>query len=55
VPLICDFAKTEEQRLMFKAGVIDPNQYSRPYTLPPSVPEDRARALEAAFAATMTS
>jgi tripartite-type tricarboxylate transporter receptor subunit TctC len=53
VPLINDLAKTEEQRLMFKAGVIDPNQYSRPYSLPPGVPEDRARAVEAAFATTM--
>lgn len=50
VPLIYQFAKEEEQRQLLKAGIIAPNQYARPYALPPGVPTDRALALETAFA-----
>ena len=53
IPLIYQFAKDDEQRQLFKFGVIDPNMYARPYIVPPGVPADRGRLLEMAFAKTM--
>ena len=32
-----------------KLGLIKPNNYARPYALPPGVPQDRVKAIEAAF------
>lgn len=53
VPLILNYAKTDEQRELLRFGIIVPNQFTRPYFLPPGVPADRAAALRAAFAKTM--
>jgi len=54
VPLIQNYAKTEEQRLLLRFGIIVPNRFTRPYFLPPDVPADRVAALRTAFAKTMT-
>ncbi len=52
VPLIMDFAKTEEQkqilRLVFARQVM-----GRPFTAPPGIPQDRLEALRKAFMDTM--
>jgi len=53
VPLILNFAKTDEQRDLLRFGIIVPNQFTRPYFLPPGVPADRVAALRAAFAKTI--
>lgn len=53
VPLILNYVKTDEQRELLRFGIIVPNQFTRPYFLPPGVPADRAAALRAAFAKTM--
>lgn len=53
VPLILNYAKTDEQRELLRFGIIVPNQFTRPYFLPPGVPDDRVAALRAAFAKTM--
>lgn len=53
VPLLLDFARTEEQRRILRYGIVVPNQFTRPYFLPPDVPADRAALLEGAFARTM--
>lgn len=53
VPLIYDFTRSEEQRQLFRMGIINPNQYARPYALPPGVPPDRAQALREAFEKTL--
>lgn len=53
VPLILNYAKTDEQRELLRFGIIVPNQFTRPYFLPPGVPADRVAALRAAFAKTM--
>jgi tripartite-type tricarboxylate transporter receptor subunit TctC len=50
VPLISDFAKTEEQRQLLKLLTI-PNAIGRPYIAPPDVPADRLAILRDAFAA----
>ena len=49
VPSIYQYARTEEQREMLKLGLVKPNSYARPYAMPPGVPVDRVRAVEAAF------
>lgn len=49
VPTIPMIAKTDEQRLMLKYGTSTPNDFGKVYVLPPGVPADRAKALEAAF------
>ena len=53
VPSIYQFARNEEEKQLFKLGLVKPNTYARPYALPPGVPQDRARALEAAFQKTL--
>jgi tripartite-type tricarboxylate transporter receptor subunit TctC len=53
VPLILNYARTDEQRELLRFGIIVPNQFTRPYFLPPEVPADRVAALRAAFAKTM--
>jgi tripartite-type tricarboxylate transporter receptor subunit TctC len=52
VPLVMDFAKTEDQQQIFKL-IFARQVMGRPYLAPPGVPKDRADALRAAFAATM--
>src|SRR5262249_56047964 len=53
VPLVMDFAKTDEQRQILKM-IFARNVMGRPYLAPPNVPADRVAALRDAFAATMT-
>jgi hypothetical protein len=53
VPLVMDFAKTDEQRQILKM-IFARNVMGRPYLAPPSVPADRVAALREAFSATMT-
>jgi tripartite-type tricarboxylate transporter receptor subunit TctC len=53
VPLVTDFAKTDEQRQILKM-VFARQVMGRPYVAPPGVPEDRVAALRKAFTDTMT-
>jgi tripartite-type tricarboxylate transporter receptor subunit TctC len=53
VPLVMDFAKTEDQQQMFKL-IFARQVMGRPYLAPPDVPKDRAEALRKAFMDTMT-
>jgi tripartite-type tricarboxylate transporter receptor subunit TctC len=52
VPLIMDFAKTDEQRQIFKL-IFARQVMGRPFLAPPGVPADRMAALRQAFADTM--
>src|SRR6516225_4365392 len=52
VPLVMDFAKTEDQQQMFKL-IFARQVMGRPYLAPPDVPKDRAEALRKAFMDTM--
>ena len=52
VPLVMDFAKTEEQQQIFKL-IFARQVMGRPYLAPPNVPKDRADALRTAFSETM--
>ena len=52
VPLVMDFAKTEDQQQMFKL-IFARQVMGRPYLAPPDVPKDRAEALRKAFSDTM--
>ena len=52
VPTIPMLAKNEEQRQLLRFGTSVPNQFGKVYVLPPGVPQERAAALEAAFAKT---
>ena len=53
VPLIMDFAKTDEQRQIFKL-IFARQVMGRPFLAPPGMPADRLAALRQAFAETMT-
>jgi tripartite-type tricarboxylate transporter receptor subunit TctC len=52
VPLVMDFAKTEDQQQIFKL-IFARQVMGRPYLAPPRVPADRADALRNAFVRTM--
>jgi tripartite-type tricarboxylate transporter receptor subunit TctC len=52
VPLVMDFAKTDEQRQILKLAFAR-NVMGRPYLAPPNVPADRVAALRDAFMTTM--
>jgi tripartite-type tricarboxylate transporter receptor subunit TctC len=52
VPLVMDFAKSEDQQQMFKL-IFARQVMGRPYLAPPDVPKDRAEALRKAFMDTM--
>jgi tripartite-type tricarboxylate transporter receptor subunit TctC len=52
VPLVADFATTDEQRQILKL-VFARQVMGRPYLAPPGIPKDRAEALQQAFMATM--
>jgi tripartite-type tricarboxylate transporter receptor subunit TctC len=52
VPTIPEIAKTEEQKQMLRFGTSVPNDFNRPYVVPPETPADRVRALQAALTAT---
>ena len=49
VPSIYQYARNDEERQMLKLGLVKPNSYARPYAMPPGVPLDRVRAIQAAF------
>ncbi len=53
VPLVMDFAKTDEQRQILKM-VFARNVMGRPFLAPPNLPADRVAALRQAFMDTMT-
>jgi len=52
VPLITDFARTDEQRQLLKL-IFARQVVGRPYLAPPGIPKDRADALRRAFMDTM--
>jgi tripartite-type tricarboxylate transporter receptor subunit TctC len=52
VPLITELAKTDEQRQILKL-IFARQVMGRPYLAPPTVPKDRAEALQKAFMDTM--
>jgi tripartite-type tricarboxylate transporter receptor subunit TctC len=52
VPLVTDFAKTDEQRAILKM-VFARNVMGRPYMAPPNIPADRLATLRKAFMDTM--
>jgi tripartite-type tricarboxylate transporter receptor subunit TctC len=52
VPLVIDYAKTEEQREELKL-VLSNHGFGWPYIMAGEVPADRAKAMQAAFEATM--
>ena len=53
VPLVMDFAKTDEQRAILKL-IFARNVMGRPYLAPPNLPPDRLATLRKAFMETMT-
>jgi hypothetical protein len=53
MPSIYQFTYNYEEREMLKLGLVKPNSYARPYAMPPGVPRDRVRAVEAAFLKTL--
>ena len=54
VPLALDLAKTEEARVLLKAGAIDPSAIVRVYVTTPRTPKDRLQILRRAFMNTLT-
>jgi tripartite-type tricarboxylate transporter receptor subunit TctC len=52
LPLVMDFAKTDEQRDILKI-LLSMKQYGYPYFVGPEVPKERVEALQAAFASTV--
>ena len=54
VPMALDLAKTEEARMLLKAGAIDPTAIVRVYVTTPRTPKDRLQILTNAFAKTLT-
>ena len=52
VPLIMDYAKSEEQREILNV-LMGPKQFAYPYFMAPGIPPERAAAVEKAFLATM--
>jgi tripartite-type tricarboxylate transporter receptor subunit TctC len=52
VPLVMDFAKTEDQRQIFRL-IFARQVMGRPYLAPPQVPQERAMVLRDAFGRTM--
>ena len=53
VPSIYQFTRNTEEHEMLKLGLVKPNSYARPYAMPPGVPRDRVRVIEAAFLKTL--
>jgi tripartite-type tricarboxylate transporter receptor subunit TctC len=54
VPLALDLAKTEEARMLIKAGAVDPSAIVRVYVTTPRTPKDRLQILRRAFMNTLT-
>lgn len=53
VPMIVEFAKTEEARRLIQVGVHDYAVTARPYVFPPGTPKERVQILRKAFMDTM--
>jgi tripartite-type tricarboxylate transporter receptor subunit TctC len=53
VPMALDLAKSDEARLLLKAGAIDPAAIVRVYVTTPRTPKDRLETLRKAFADTL--
>ncbi|MBI2998758.1 MAG: hypothetical protein HYY46_09970 [Deltaproteobacteria bacterium] len=53
VPLAFDLAKTEEARLLIRAGVIAPSSITRVYVTTPGTPKERVQILRKAFQDTL--
>jgi len=53
-PLALDLAKSEESKLLLRAGAIDPAAVVRVYVTTPRIPRDRLQILRTAFAKTLT-
>ncbi|MGH7774216.1 MAG: Bug family tripartite tricarboxylate transporter substrate binding protein [Candidatus Binatia bacterium] len=53
VPLVVNFAKTEEGRKLIQALVHSVGPTARPYVLPPGTPKERVEILRRAFVGTM--
>ena len=53
VPLVVDYAKTEEARRLIQVGIHDYAVTARPYVFPPGTPKERVQILRQAFMATM--
>lgn len=53
VPLVINYAKTDEARKIINAVVHTVGPTARPYMLPPGTPKDRVETLRKAFMATM--
>jgi hypothetical protein len=49
-----DLAKTEEARMLIKAGAVDPSAIVRVYVTTPRTPKDRLQILRRAFMNTLT-
>jgi len=54
VPLALDLAKTDEARLLLRAGAIEPAAIVRVYVTTPRIPKDRLQILRGAFRNTFT-
>ena len=54
VPMALDLAKSEEARMLLKAGAIDPAAVVRVYVTTPRTPKDRLQILNSAFAKTLS-
>jgi len=54
VPLALDLAKTDEARLLLRAGAIEPAAIVRVYVTTPRIPKDRLQILRRAFRNTFT-
>lgn len=53
VPRMIDYAKTDEQKKLVEVAIHYPNDYSRPFALPPGTPKDRVDILRKAWVDTM--
>ncbi len=53
VPLVINFAKTDEAQKIIRAVVHTVGPTARPYVVPPGTPKDRVETLRKAFTATM--
>jgi tripartite-type tricarboxylate transporter receptor subunit TctC len=53
IPLVINFAKTEEGRKLIRATVHTAGPTARPYVLPPGTPRDRVETLRKAFMETI--
>ena len=53
IPRMIEYAKTDEQKKLVEIAIHYPNDYSRPFALPPGVPKDRVDILRKAWLDTM--